>query len=84
MITNPTLQILSSFEKLGNPEIKAEPKKDMGMMSRSDLLFNKCHTKATCYDAREIQMQLETQENTKEWRQRRWNNRLIDLFPEWQ
>tara|TARA_R100000988_G_scaffold98532_1_gene66744 strand:- start:28 stop:258 length:231 start_codon:yes stop_codon:yes gene_type:complete len=34
MITNPVLQILSSFEKLGKPEIKAEPK-NIGMMTRS-------------------------------------------------
>ena len=34
MITNPALQILSSFEKLRMPETKAEPK-GMGMMTRS-------------------------------------------------
>jgi len=60
MITNPTLQILSSFEKLGNPEIKAEPKKDMGMMSRSrpPVQQRSNEKKQPAMIAREIQMHI--------------------------
>ena len=59
MITNPTLQILSSFEKLGSPETKVEPK-NMGMMSRSRPPAQQMSgmKKQPAMIAREIQMQI--------------------------
>ena len=59
MITNPTLQILSSFEKLGSPETKVEPK-SMGMMSRSRPPVQQMSgmKKQPAIIAREIQMQI--------------------------
>ena len=59
MITNPTLQILNSFEKLGSPETKVEPK-GMGMMSRSRPPVQQMSgmKKQPAIIAREIQMQI--------------------------
>tara|TARA_R100000388_G_scaffold94522_2_gene82066 strand:- start:411 stop:644 length:234 start_codon:yes stop_codon:yes gene_type:complete len=66
MITNPTLQILSSFEKLGNPETKVEPK-GMGMMSRSRPPVQQMSNtkKQPAITAREIQMHIRNARKTQ-------------------
>ena len=72
MITNPTLQILSSFEKLTIPETKVEPK-GMGMMSRSRPPVQQMSgtKKQPAIIAREIQMHIRSaNKSTKEWRHR--------------
>ena len=66
MITNPTLQVLSSFEKLRMPETKAEPK-GMGMMTRSrPPMQNMSNTKKQpMMIAREIQMHIRNANKTQ-------------------
>jgi len=66
MITNPTLQVLSSFEKLKMPETKAEPK-GMGMMTRSrPPMQNMSNTKKQpMMIAREIQMHIRNANKTQ-------------------
>ena len=66
MITNPTLQVLSSFEKLRMPETKAEPK-GMGMMTRSrPPMQNMSNTKKQpMMIAREIQLHIRNANKTQ-------------------
>ena len=66
MITNPTLQILSSFEKLKMPEAKAEPK-GMGMMTRSRPPIQEMSDtkKQPMMIAREIQMHIRNANKAK-------------------
>ena len=70
MITNPTLQILSSFEKIKLPKMGDKP---TSINNESTTRYlGKRYTNAY----------KRSKKNAKE-RRRRWNSRLIDLYPEW-
>ena len=65
MITNPVLQILSSFEKIKIPETETKTK-NMGMMSRSrPKTQNQSDEKPPMLKAREIQLHIRNANKAK-------------------
>ena len=67
MITNPTLQILNSFEKLKLPDTKETKSKGMGMMTRSrpPVQRQSDMKKQPALIAREIQMHIRQARNNQ-------------------